>query len=548
MSKKDFELASKFIKNLDKLESRRANYDDINQDITDYVLPNRGNFTDKKSPGEQLDDIIFDSTAITAAQNLAAILVNGLTDSRMMWAKLKPKNPLLRDNEKVMRWLEKTEEVLFDVFNSSETGFALENHQLFLDLIGFGTSVMFIGEEEGEPIFQTRHLSEVWLEEDSKGFVDTVYRKFKYTARQALQEWGEENLTQQIKSAVAQSPHKKFEFLHIVLPKKDYEKLAGSVDKKFSKFEYMSLHISIEDKDIISTKGFREMPYAVVRWTKRVGEVYGISPSWNAISDIKTINAFAEINLKSAQKQVDPPLLISDDGVIAPLQTFPGGVMVGGLNDEGKEMIKPFLTGPNNQKMEETLARLEDKIERAYFVDQFQDRRGVQPLTATESTHRQQNKMLLIAPQTKRVEDEYLTLVVTRVLAIQARNGKLPPNVPEELLVNGEVQFNIEYTGPLAFMQQSNQLLAYNRFFGNLGTFVEIKPDVMDNFNFDKIIREGAVKAGIALDELKPVEEVKRQREAEAQARALEQQKADLQTGAETAATLQKSGIPVVPQ
>jgi hypothetical protein len=539
------ELAHKLVKNLDKLKSRRYNYDDVNQDITDYVLPNRGNFNVEKMEGDRLDKIIFDSTAITAAQNLAAILANGLTDPTMKWARLKPKNPLLQDNDNVMRWLEEAENSLFDVFNSSETGFTLENHQLYLDLIGYGTSIMFVGEENGQPLFQTKHLSEIYLEENSKGFIDTVYREFEFTARQAVQEWGEEKLSREIMSIYKTEPHKKLKFLHIVMPKNDYIKMNGSVEPELERFSFISLHLSCKDKEVISTKGFNEMPYIAVRWVKRVGEVYGISPSWNALSDILTINAFSEINLKSAQKQVDPPLLMSDDGVIAPLQTFPGGVMVGGLNDEGKEMVKPFLTGPNNQKMEETLLRLEDKIEKAYFVDQFQERQGVQPLTATESTHKQQNKMLLIAPQTRRIEDEYLSPLVERVMAIMFRNGQLPPNIPEELVEGGELTFNIEYVGPLAHMQQSNQLLAYNRFFANLGTFVEINPQVMDNFNFDEIIRDGAVKAGIPLKQLKDEGQVAAQRAAEAQARAVEQQKADIQAGAETAATLSKAGIPI---
>jgi hypothetical protein len=545
MAKDKIQLAHSLLNNLEKLKTRRYNYDDVNQDITDYVLPNRGNFNVEKMEGDQLDKIIFDSTAITAAQNLSAILSNGLTDPSMKWARLKPKNPLLRENDAVMKWLEEAENSLFDTFNSSETGFALENHQLYLDLIGYGTAIMYVGEELGQPLFQTKHLSEIWLEENSKGFIDTVYRQFEFTARQAVQEWGEDEVGTEVKNMYNTEPHKKMKFLHIVMPKKDYLKMNGSIERELERFEYISIHVSEKDKHIMSVKGFHEMPYIAVRWVKRVGEVYGISPSWNALSDILTINAFAEIDLKASQKQVDPPILMSDDGVIAPLQTFPGGVMVGGLNDEGKEMVKPFITGQNNQKMNETLLRLEEKIEKAYFVDQFQERQGVQPLTATESTHKQQNKMLLLAPQTRRIEDEYLALLIERVMAIKARNNQLPPNVPEELMEGGELVFNIEYTGPLAFMQQSNQLLAYNRFFANLGTFVEINPKVMDNFDFDKIVRDGAVKAGVPRKELKDEEAVAAQREAEAQARAIEQQKADIAAGAETAATLSKAGLPI---
>ena len=128
-----------------------------------------------------------------------------------------------------------------------------------------------------------------------------------------------------------------------------------------------------------------------------------------------------------------------------------------------------------------------------------------------------------------------------------ARKDMLP-EVPSVLISDkGEVEFDIEYTGPLAFTQQTNQLLAYNRFFANLGTFVELKPDAMDNFLIDDIVRTGAEKSGIPLTQIKPKEEVAAQREAQAQAEAQERQQQDIQATADTAATLTKAGIPLTP-
>ncbi len=543
--------AQKFIDNLETLKSRRSNYDKVNQDITDYVLPNRGNFTTQRAPGEELDRIIFDSTAITANQNLASVLAQGLTDPNTMWARFRPKDPKLLEIEEVKRWLEKLEQKVFNVFTSSELGFAQQNHELLLDLCGYGTAIMFVGEQEnGDILFQTRHLSEIWIEENSSGFVDTVYRQFELTARQAEQKWGEENLGPKILEMLKTKPHEKFEFINVVLPKKDYERSISKIESSLENFEFISLNISKDDKKVISSKGFHEMPYIVVRWLKRIGEVYGISPSWNALSDIFMINGFAEVGLKSVQKQVDPPLLMSDDGVIMPLQTFPGGVNIGGLNDDGKENIKPLITGQNNAVLVEVLSRLELKIEKAYFVDQFQQREGVQPLTATESIHREQSKLRLIGPQVRRVEDEYLNLALIRVISMLQRKGELE-EPPEALLVNigGKqvVDFSIEYIGPLAFTQQTNQLLSYNRFFANVGTFVEIKRDVMDNFDIDAIVRDGAEKSGIPLKQIKKIDEVRAFRKAKAEAQAAENLKADIETGANTAATLQKAGIPVIP-
>ena len=241
-------VAKKFIDNLNSLKTVRSNYDVVNQDITDYVLPNRGHFTRDSYVGEERDDTIYDSTAITASQNLASVIASGLTDPNTIWAKLKPKRPELKDNENVTRWLQDLENILFDIFSSSETGFAQQNHELLLDLIGYGTAIMFIGEDADKIVFQNRHLSEIWVEENFSGIVDTIYREYEITARQAEQEFSFENLGDKIKMCLEKVPHKKIKFVHVVVPKKDYERSVGKVPSELDIFDYIGLHISKDDE------------------------------------------------------------------------------------------------------------------------------------------------------------------------------------------------------------------------------------------------------------------------------------------------------------
>lgn len=540
-------VVSKLIGNFENLKPRRANNDSIYQDISDYILPNRGDFTKNTTPGERRDKRIFDTTAIQANKNLGSILHSGLTDPSTRWFNLVPSNAELRDNEDMKRWISEVHDVMFHSFSRSEGGFSQQNHEFFLDVTAYGTGVMWVAEEPGVGIvFQSRHLGEIHIEENSNGFVDTVYREFKYNARQAAQQWGEESLGPKLISALREDPHKQFKFLHVVLPTIDYQRISSGDSK--TRFVYTSVYISLEDKNIVDTGGFHELPYLVARWEKLVGETYGRSPSWDALSDVIMLNLMSEVTIKAAQKQIDPPILMSDDGVMLPLQTFPGGVNIGGLSDDGRELLKPLITNARLDIGLEMMEQRREAIRSAYFVDQFQERRGVQPLTATESTHRQENRLRLIGPQIRRIEDEYLSPLINRVFGILKRKGKLPP-LPQELLGQGvdEVDLSIEYISPLAFTQRTNQLLSYNRFFANAGTFIEFDQTAMDNFYIDKIVREAAEISGIPIDQIKSSEQVTAERQARAEQEQQMQQIAEIQAGAETAATLQKSGIPVVP-
>jgi hypothetical protein len=298
----------------------------------------------------------------------------------------------------------------------------------------------------------------------------------------------------------------------------------------------------IDDKLQISEKGFREMPYLVPRWEKLVGEVYGRSPAWNALSDIRMINSMSETMIRAAQKEVDPPLLMADDGVLMPLQTFPSGVNIGGVDENGNPRVRPMVSGTRLDIGLEMMEQRRDSIRKAYFIDQFIEREGVQPLTATESLHRQENRLRLTGPQTRRLEDEYLSQLINRVYGIMDRRGLLPP--PPEVLDGQEI--DIEYVSPIANTQRSQQLLSYQRWFNLIAPVAQVNPEVLDILDSDDMARVGAEFSGVPQSSIRTTQEVALIREGRAQQQEAAAQQQALIQAADTAANLQKSGIPVV--
>lgn len=543
-------MAESILKTIERLKSQRGQTDKTLQEISDYVLLNKGDFTRTRSTGDRRDRRVFDSTAIQAHQQLTAIIQGGLTDPSERWFNLRTPDEFIANLDSYKIWIEQVHRIMLSAFSSGESGFSQQNHETLSSVTGYGTGVMWV-EDSGEKgiTFISKHLASIYAMENSKGFVDTVYSGLEFTSRQAAQEWGIESLPKKIADAAIEDPSKKFEFSHCVMPKEDFEREFGPVEQKLERFTFIGVHVSNDEKDIIDTQGFHENPYLVPRWEKLIGEVLGRSPSWNALSDIIMVNLMSETSIKAAQKQVDPPLLMSDDGVMMPLQTFPGGINIGGVNDEGRELIRPLISGIRLDIGLEMMEQRRRSINSAYFVDQFQPRQGVQPLTATEANNIQENRLRLIGPQVKRIQDEYLSPLINRVFGILSRKGAFPP-LPDDIRGLGmdALDLDIEYISPLAFTQKSSQLLSYNRFFANVGTFLQADPSGVENFNIDKIVREGAELAGIPVSQMKSVEQVAQERQAAAQAQQQQQQLEQLTAGAETAALLQKSGIPIVPE
>ena len=79
---------------------------------------------------------------------------------------------------------------MYTVFNRSN--FQQEIFELYHDLITFGTAAMFIEEDDDDLLkFSTRHINEIFIAENEKGRIDTVFRRFKISARAAIRQFGD---------------------------------------------------------------------------------------------------------------------------------------------------------------------------------------------------------------------------------------------------------------------------------------------------------------------------------------------------------------------
>ena len=510
------------------LESDRQTWEDHWQDILDYVMPRKADVTFVRSKGEKRTEVLFDSTAITANNLLAASLQGTLTSPSLPWFHLKLRDEELNKNRDVQLWLEDSARRMYDVFN--ESNFNTEVHELYLDLCSVGTGAIFV--EEGNSGFTNEgihfnclHIAEYFIQENVTGKVDTLYRKYKLTARQAIEEFGEENVGEKIIEAAQNKPDKQFNFIHAVEPTKDYERATG---KSNTKLPFHSCHVCVEDKMVVRTGGYNEFPYLVPRWSKATGEIFGRSPSYNALPDIKTLNKAVEIGLKAWAKAIDPPLLVQDDGVIGRVRMTPAGITV--VRSDGA--IKPLQIGSNWQITDMKENQLRQAIRQAYYSDQLQLQEGPQ-MTATEVQVRYELMQRLLGPTLGRFQSEFLNPLIERVFGIMVRANAFMPT-PE---IIGNRKMDIEYVGPLARSQRMEESIAIERLYQLAMNVGQIDTAIMDNINHDEAIRMRAKLLGVPKTVLRGLDEVMEMREAKAQQQAQMMQQQMAQQQAQTALT-----------
>ncbi len=138
--------AAMLLKRFGSLENQRQTWESHWQEIADYVVPRKADVTKVRSPGDKRSELIFDGTAIHAAELLSASLHGMLTNASTSWFSLSFGDRELDGDDEAREWLQSVEDVMYNSFNRSN--FQEQIHELYHDLITFGTAVMFVESDE----------------------------------------------------------------------------------------------------------------------------------------------------------------------------------------------------------------------------------------------------------------------------------------------------------------------------------------------------------------------------------------------------------------
>jgi hypothetical protein len=510
------------LRRADELRAIRQNFDWHWQEVADYILPSR-EFTRTTSPGQKRLTRIFNTLPVLACEQLAGGLHGMLTSPALRWFQLQVRSRDLRQDDDAQRWFADTTDRLYDHFNSQEAGFATAAHEFYLDIAAFGTAVMYVPDlGDAGAGFRPTPLAECYVSENAAGRIDTLFRCFKQTRRQVLEQWPDLSHAE-FRKAASQRPDEHVDIIHAVQPETQRRRMP-----------FRSVYVVRSPEIVLERGGYRSFPYVVARWSKRSGEIYGNSAGMNALPDVKLLNKIEEVTLRAGQKAVDPPLMVPDDGFLNPLDTRPGGVNVfrsGMVGDADR--IAPLNTGSRPDLGEMMAERAEARVKSTFYSDWMNLPR--QPnMTATEVIQRRDEMLRLLGPMVSRLTAEMLGPIIERTFRIHLENGLLAP-LPPQL---AGADWRIEYLSPLAISQKSSDADAVLRWFTVASQMAAVDPSVLDTMDMGEAAR-------FLADRYNAPPTLMRTRE-EAAARAAERQQAEQMAQgvqmADTAARAFKTG------
>jgi head-to-tail connecting protein len=457
--------ARNLVERFREVQDERTPWEPYWDDCARYVLPRyKGTFSQRGpnvSQAQRNNLDIYDSTAVKALPMFAATMESLLTPRQSRWHTLVATDIDLMKNLRIQRWFEAASDILFKYRYAPKANFSTAKHEEYMGLGAFGTGGMLIeAGENGGLSYSCQDLAGVFLLENHQGRVDTVFRRLRLSLRQAVQRWGEDALPKQMRDDFSKDRNltKKYEFVHFIGPRTDFDPRRADARG----MPFTSIYVSVEGPTVISEGGFRTFPIPISRYVTAPGEAYGRSVAMQALPAIMTLNEEKKTTLKSGQRAVDPPFLAYDDGVLDTVSVRSGAVNVGGLNSDGRELVKPLVTGANFA-VSDMLMGLERKDINDIFLVSLYDILTEKPeMTATQTLERVREKGSLLSPTMGRQQSEALGPMIERELDILGQQGVLPPMPPE--LVEAEGEFDIVYDSPLSRAQKAEEAAGIYRY------------------------------------------------------------------------------------
>jgi hypothetical protein len=517
------ELAAEVIRRFRQLAGDRHNWENHWEEIAERIQPeSKGLFqSDFRTKGEKRTEEIFDSTAQLALGRFASILDSLLTPRNQMWHRLAALDPKLAKRRDVKLWFEEVNAILFRYRYATAANFSAQNNMNYESLGAYGSGCMFIDDLDsplGGIRYKHCHLGSVFFSENHQGMIDTVYRRFPFTAKQAVDKWGEDRLPDAIVECLKSNPNKEFYFVHCVQPNPNPD----PTRLDFLGMKYQSLYIAEQGNHLVSQGGYETFPYAPSRYKQSSGEIYGRSPAMDVLPAVKTLNEEKKTLLKQGHRAVDPVLLVHDDGVIDNFSLRPGALNAGGMSPEGRPLVGTLPVG-NVAIGKDMMDDERQLINDSFLISLFQILLDTPQMTATEVLERTKEKGILLAPTIGRQESEYLGPLIDRELDVLARQEKLPP-MPR-VLEEAQAEFKTEFDSPLSRTQRAQEAAGLFRSVEQTLNIVNVTQDPapLDHYDWDVIIPEVNDINGVPERWRRDPQAVQSIRESRAQAQQINQ-------------------------
>lgn len=493
------------------LSDERSTYLEEWIDIADYFRIRRSRAMNNGSASarkRQRTKKVLNEHGQFASRTLGAGMLAGVSSPSRPWLKLGTPDADLNEFRTVKAWLDAAQKAVYRAFAASN--YYHVKQSAFQDMGDFGQGPVLI-DEDYENIINCycSPPGEYYLSVDHRGVVDTLMRDLSRTTMQLVVKFGGE-VPWEVRQAWDRGDTEKlWDIVHVVQPNTKRQPGAkGPLGMPWSSVYWMPGCSDVNDNSIVEVKGYSENPISAPRWDVQANDVYGDGPGSLALPGNKSLQALEKRKGQIIDKLAVPPLQAPSDMKHNVISHSPGQPSYYAASNGGQAPIQPlYVINPDSlNRLSEEGDKIENRIDRAYFVDLFlritnSDRRQV---TATEIEEGHEEKLIALGPVLERTHYEGLNIEVKRAFGVLARSNVLPPPPPE---MDGQ-PLKIDYTSLLAVAQRAIGVTTLERFTGYIGQLSAGNPETMDKFDMDQAVDEYSEFAGLPASVIRSDEDV----------------------------------------
>ena len=524
----------------DQLEAFLKSLDDTFQRIETYVVPYRGEFFKPLDSEQEVDwrrRELYDSTAPIAADLLASSIHSNLTSPMIPWFKLRFRQDQLNETVEASEWLEIVQGQIWQSLQESD--FDMEMAEIYLDLVSFGTAILFqeeITDGTWEGItFTAIPVRDGYFEYGADDKVLRMYRRLQYTKMQLEDKFPDydfdflTNTNDEDKGPVDE----KHTVVFCVYKRDEVKEVTTRMKPEARPWGYQ--YVLHRNSEKLDEGGYYQMPAHVPRWKKVSGSRWGHSPAFIALSDIIQINQTVADVSESRAKKIDPPMMTTERGLLSDLDLLPGGLTVVMAMDD----LAPLLPPTSEEPAELEINRLQESIRSTFYVDKLELKESP-AMTATEVLARLDKQQRQFAPTLGRLKADLLDPVIEWTFDALTRNGLLP-EMPQVVL-DSAISLDIEYTGPIPRSMNNEEAHGVSLWLGELAGLGEAFPDIKDVADTDEAARGLGLSRGVPAAYMRSNDDIKTIREDRRQAMEEARQMEQLQQAAKAAKDLGATG------
>lgn len=431
-----------------KLSGLRDERWSVWEDCLYYFMPEQQNiFQQKQHISEHSAPI--NPIGQRASNLLASGIFSNTVNMGDNFFQFKIEDPTLEGEEELKDWLRATSTKVLQQMQSSN--FANSAFEFINYLVVLNTAVFYSEYDDTKGlIFKNYPCHNCSIAEDSDGMVNTVYREFQYDACQAVEHWGIDNVSEDVRKAYNDDQTgKKYElrdYIHAVFPRKSYDEESNNSKE----LPFASYYIDVKAKHIVEESGYRQFPYQVGRFFRDRHSCYGRGVSFTALATMRELQILTATITDGVELRVNPPIFLPSGQSDLDVDLTPGSVNV--YNSLTGARPYEYQSNIDLASATEREAKKEKEVIEMFYADLFMALEEHKNMTATEVNQRIAEKIQTISPVVSRIFDEFYSPAILRQLYLLFENGQLD-ELPEGFNI---YSLSVEYTDKLS--QKLDQL------------------------------------------------------------------------------------------